>query len=91
MSLVDGFFWRLHSSICMQPQATCASRADDSRRHQGQFTVASFWSKPVAFLEPGEAEEEGQLMRRGKTDEEELSEGCKKGATVDWRCCMWID
>ena len=40
---------------------------------------------------PGEAEEEGLLMRQGRTSEEELSEGCKKGATVDLRCCMWID
>ena len=40
---------------------------------------------------PGEGEEEGLLMRRGRTVEEELSEGCKKGATVDRRGCIRID
>ena len=40
---------------------------------------------------PGEEEEEGLLMRRGRTAEETLSEGCKKGATVDRRSGIGID
>ena len=39
----------------------------------------------------GEGEEEVLLMRRGQTAEEALSEGCKKGATVDLRCCIGMD
>ena len=41
IGLADGCVWRVHSSVRMQqPKATCASRADDSRRralHQGQL------------------------------------------------------
>ena len=45
---------RLHALACSSPtEATQACRSFSS------------WSKPVAFLEAGEEEEEGLLMRRG--------------------------
>ena len=40
---------------------------------------------------PGEGEEEVLLMRLGRTAEEALNEGCKKGATVYRRGGIGID
>ena len=40
---------------------------------------------------PGEGEEDVLLMRRGRTVEEALNEGCKKGATVYLRGGIGID
>ena len=39
----------------------------------------------------GEGEEEGLLMRPGRTAEEALGEGCKKGSAVDRRAGIGID
>ena len=85
---------RLLAACVQQPQATCASQANESRRHalqEGQL------------CRPGRSKMCSWKGRRGKPTEMKLlvqwrkrlslplSTVCIKGATVDWRCCVRID
>ena len=73
IGLVDGCVWRVHSSVRMQqPQATCTSRADDSRRralHQGQLHC------------PGQGlSQSGSLRRRMGSPADETRQDGGRGA-----------